>query len=129
MSMIDALPVLGVARAVKTDGATTDAAVINIPVNGKGYVVKYVTVYNAQGGSSALATLGVFGAAAGAGAAIVADAALTGVTGATVVSERTVAATAITPAVTADNLYVRIGTASGVAGSTVDVVIHGYALP
>ena len=71
----------------------------------------------------------MFGAAAGGGAAIVADAALTGVTGATVVSQRTVAATAVTPAVRTESLFVRIGTASGVAGSTVDVVIYGRKLP
>lgn len=58
-----------------------------------------------------------------------ADAALTGVTGATIVSERTVAATGVTPKVTDDVLYVRVGTASGVAGTTVDVVIYGYELP
>jgi hypothetical protein len=46
-----------------------------------------------------------------------------------VVSERTVAATGVTPAVTDDNLYIRVGTASGVAGSTVDVVVYGYLLP
>ena len=47
----------------------------------------------------------------------------------TIVSERTVAATAITPIVTADKLYLRVGTASGVAGSKVKVAIHGYNLP
>lgn len=45
------------------------------------------------------------------------------------VSERTVAATGVTPAVTDDNQYVRIGTASGVAGSTIDIAIYGYVLP
>ena len=54
---------------------------------------------------------------------------LTGVTGATIVSERTVAATGVTPKVTDDKLYIRVGTASGVAGTTVDVAIYGYELP
>jgi hypothetical protein len=131
MSSIDALPILGFAKGVRTDTATTDAAVIEIPVSpaAPGFIVDSVHVYNAQGGSSASATLGVFGAAGGGGAVIVADAALTGVTGPTVVSARTVAATAVTPAVRVESLFVRIGTASGVAGSTVDVVIHGRKLP
>lgn len=131
MSQIDALPILGFAKGVRTDVAASDAAVIEIPVSpaAPGFIVDSVHVYNAQGGSSATATLGVFGGAGGTGATIVADAALTGHTGPTVVSARTVAATATTPAVRTETLFVRIGTASGVAGSTVDVVIHGRKLP
>lgn len=129
MPMIDGYPILGIAKAVKTDAASTDAAIINIPVVGSGYVIKEVVVYNAQGGSSATATLSVRGSAGGTGTSIVADAALTGVTGPTIVSARTVAATAVTPAVKDDNQYIRVGTASGVAGSTVDVVVYGYVLP
>lgn len=128
MALIDSWQCLGFAQ-IRTDVAATDAAIIDIPSRGLGNVVKFVAVYNALGGSSATATLGVFGAAGGTGAVIVADAALTGHTGQTVVSERTVAATAITPVVTADKLYVRVGTASGVAGSTVCVAIYGYNLP
>jgi hypothetical protein len=128
MPLSDAYPTLGFAKGVRTDTASTDAAVINIPVNGAGFVVKYVTVYNASGDNSS-ATLGVFTAAGGSGATIVANAALTTHTGATVVSERTVAATAVTPVVTADNIYIRVGTASGVSGSTIDVAVHGYCLP
>lgn len=127
MAAIDSYPILGYAKAVRTD-VTGDNAIIDIPINEKGYVVKGVTVYNANG-NNATAAVGVFGAAAGAGAVIVANVALTAVTGPTVVQEMTVAATAVTPAVTADKLYVRVGTASGVAGSTVDVVIYGYSLP
>lgn len=129
MPLQDAISVLGFAKGVRTDAATTDAAIIEIPQVGAGYVVTSVLVYNATGGSSATATLGVFGAAAGASPTIVADAALTTHTGATIVSSRTVAATAATPVVTADRLYVRIGTASGVAGTAVDIAIAGYALP
>lgn len=86
-------------------------------------------VYNAQGGSSATATLSVRGGAGGTGTSIVADAALTTHTGPTVVSARTVAATGMTPVVTDDILYLRVGTASGVAGTTVDVAVIGYELP
>jgi len=59
----------------------------------------------------------------------VADAALTTHTAANVVSSRTVAATGVTPVVADDLLYVRVGTASGVAGSTIDVAIVGIELP
>lgn len=69
------------------------------------------------------------GGAGGTGTVIVADAALTTHTAANVASARTVAATALTPIVTDDKLYIRVGTASGVAGSTIDVVIYGEALP
>lgn len=128
MPLTDAFQILGFAE-IATDVATTDAAVIDIPTRGSGNVVKYVTVYGATGDNT-LTTLGVFTAAGGTGATIVADAAL-GAThaGATGVSERTVAATAITPIVTADDLYLRVGTASGVAGSKVKVAVHGYNLP
>lgn len=85
--------------------------------------------YNAQGGSSASATLSVRGSAGGTGTSIVADAALTTHTGPTVVSSRTVAATGVTPVVTDDLLYVRVGTASSVAGSTIDIAIVGLELP
>ena len=126
MPTVDAIDCLGF-RQIATDVAATDFE-IDMPARGLGNVVKYVTVYGATG-NNATATLGVFGSTAGAGAVIVADAALTTHTGSTIVSERTVAATAITPAVTADKLYVRVGTASGVAGSKVWVALHGYNLP
>ncbi len=47
MPAIDAHPVLGVAKAIRTDVANSDAAIINIPIVGKGYVVTKVVVYNA----------------------------------------------------------------------------------
>lgn len=127
MALKDAYQFLGFRKAIPTDVATTDYE-IDMPCDN--FVVKSVTCYNASG-NNATATLGVFSGKGGASgnSTIVADAALTTHTAATVVSERTVAATAITPKVTADKLYVRIGTASGVAGSTIDVIIHGYALP
>lgn len=125
MALKDAYQFLGFRKAIPTDVAAKDYE-IDMPCDN--FVVKSVTCYNASG-NNATATLGVFTAAGGTGATIVADAALTTHTAASVVTERTVAATAITPKVTADKLYVRIGTASGVAGSTIDVIIHGYALP
>ena len=127
--LCDALPALGYLKDIATDTATTDFE-IPIPLAGAtGYVVKYVTVYDAVGDNE-LATIGVFTAAGGTGTTIVTNAALTGHDGAAAdVSERTVIAPATTLKVTADSLYVRVGTASGTAGSTISVIVHGYALP
>ena len=120
MAMLDSYPILGFAKAVKTDTLNTDAAIIDIPINEKGYVIRHVTVYNSSG-SNNITTIGVFGNAAGANPVIVSNAATTGLTGPTVVQELSIAATALTPAVTADRIFVRVGTASGVPGSTLDV--------
>lgn len=70
------------------------------------------------------ATAGVFTAPNGGGTAIVADAALSGLTSASVVSQRTVASTA---AQTGGNLYLDVGTAQG-AAATMDVFVYGYDL-
>lgn len=130
MSLIDASPVFAFAKTLATDTATTDVATLDLPIGGgKGYIIDSVVCYNSSGDNT-LATLGVFTAAAGAGVTIVANAAL-GAThaAATGVTQRTVAATAVTPKVTAEQLYIRVGTASGVAGSTIDVVIYARKLP
>lgn len=134
MPIQDAYPAL-VAKAVKSDTASTDAYILPIPYTGQGYTVRRVTVYRSRllttdaTANGATATLGVFTAAAGGGSAIVADAALTGLTGSTIVLDRTVAAAGISPIVTAANLYIRIGTASGVANSGFDVVVEIAPLP
>jgi hypothetical protein len=128
MPIQDALPILGFVKGLATN-AIGDSDPINVPQVGRGYVVQAVYAYNGTGDNT-LTAVGVFGAPAGAGAVIVANAAL-GAAHATSsgVTARTVAATAVTPAVTADNLYVRVGTVSGIPGTTIDVVIYGYALP
>ena len=124
-----------VVKKVKTDTASTDSASIAIPFTGSGYAVRRVTVYNSKlsttgaTANGATATLGVFGSAAGAGTSIVANAALTGLTGSTIVLDRTVAATALTPIVTDPILYIRVGTASGVANSVIDVQIEYSVFP
>jgi hypothetical protein len=84
------------------------------------YSVKFVVFTNASI-SLTTATAGVFTAPAASGA-IVADAALSGLTSSTVVSERTVASTAVK---TGQNLYVNVGTPQG-AAATFDVYIYGY---
>lgn len=134
MALQDTVPAL-VAKGVKTDTASTDAFQLRVPFTGKGYTVRRVTVYNSVIGSTgatangATATLGVFGSAAGAGTSVVANAALTGLTGSTIVLDRTVAATGISPIVTDPILYIRVGTASGVTGSEIDVVVVIEPLP
>lgn len=128
MSQIDTLPMIGYAKSVATDGANTDAATIDIPV-ATGYIIDSVVAYNASGDNT-LATLAVFTGAGGTGVTIVANAAL-GAThaAATGVTQRTVAATAVTPKVSDGTLYLRVGTASGVAGSKIDIVVYGRKLP
>lgn len=72
------------------------------------------------------ATAGVFTAVAAGGTAIVANAALSGLTGPTIVSQRTIASTAVAQGVPANpNLYLNVGTAQG-AAATMDVYVYGY---
>lgn len=122
----DAVPGI-VLKNVPTDVASTDYQ-LTIPQVGKGYTVRRVTVYDAQGDSS-LATLSVRGGAGGTGTTIVADAALTTHVTSDIVSDCTVAATGITPIVDDPILYVRVGTPSGVAGSKVSVIVVIEPLP
>ena len=85
------------------------------------YSVSNVVMTNASI-SLTTAAAGVFTAPAAGGTAIVSNAALSALTGSTVVSQRTVASTA---AQTGQNLYVNVGTAQG-AAATVDVYVYGY---
>lgn len=85
------------------------------------YSVKFVVATNAST-SLTTAAAGVFTAPNAGGTAIVANAALSALTGPTVVSERTVASTA---AQTGQNLYVNVGTAQG-AAATFDIYVYGY---
>jgi len=70
------------------------------------------------------AEAGVFTAPSAGGTAIVADAILSAMSSASVVSERTVASTA---AQTGGNLYVNVSIAQG-AAATMDVFVYGYDL-
>lgn len=85
------------------------------------YSVKFVVITNAST-SLTTAAAGLFTAPSAGGTAIVANAALSALTGSTVVSERTVASTA---AQTGQNLYVNVGTAQG-AAATFDIYVYGY---
>ena len=100
--------------------ATGDQAVMQI-INSTSYSVSNV-VFTDASTSLTTAAAGVFTAPSAGGTAIVANAALSALTGATVVSQRTVASTAIQ---SGQNLYVNVGTAQG-AAATMDVFVYGY---
>lgn len=89
-------------------------------INSTSYSVSNVIMTNASVSLSSAAA-GVFTAPSASGA-IVSNAALSALTGSTVVSQRTVASTA---AQTGQNLYVNVGTAQG-AAATMDVYVYGY---
>jgi hypothetical protein len=92
-------------------------------LNTGSYSVSNVIFTNAST-SLTTALAGLFTAPSAGGTGIVANAALSALTGATVVSQRTVASTA---AQTGQNLYVNVGTAQG-AAATMDVYVYGYDL-
>ena len=95
-----------------------------LPVLNTGrYSVSNVIVTNAST-SLTTALAGLFSAPSAGGTAVVANAALSGCTSASVVSQRTVASTA---ALTGPNLYFNVGTAQG-AAATGDVFVYGYDL-
>jgi len=100
--------------------ATGDTANLKI-ANASNWSVSNVVFTNASI-SLTTAAAGLFTAPSGGGTAIVANAALSALTSSTVVSQRTVASTAIQ---TGDNLYVNVGTAQG-AAATMDVYVYGY---
>ena len=113
-----ALRLLGVVKGVNVN-ATGDTVIPIITATT--YSVANVIMTNASISLSA-ALAGVFTAPAAGGTAIVANAALSGLTGPTIVSQRTIASTV---AQTSQTLYVNVGTAQG-AAATVDVYVYGY---
>ena len=92
-------------------------------LNTGNYSISNVIFTNAST-SLTTAAAGLFTAPSAGGTGIVANAALSALTGATVVSQRTVASTA---AQTGQNLYVNVATAQG-AAATMDVYVYGYDL-
>jgi hypothetical protein len=100
--------------------ATGDTAKLTV-ANATNWSVSNVVFTNASI-SLTTAAAGLFTAPSAGGTAIVANAALSALTASTVVSQRTVASTAI---FTGDNLYVNVGTAQG-AAATMDVYVYGY---
>ena len=113
-----AIRLLAVATGVNVN-ATGDQAVLAIQ-NSSNYSVSNVVFTNASISLSSAAA-GLFTAPSASGG-IVSNAALSALTGSTVVSQRTVASTAIQ---SAQNLYLNVGTAQG-ATATMDVYVYGY---
>ena len=114
-----AIRLLAVVTGVNVN-ATGDQAVLQI-INSSNYSVSNVVFTN---GSISLTTAaaGLFTAPSAGGTGVVANAALSALTGPTVVSQRTVASTATQ---SGQNLYLNVGTAQG-AAATMDVYVYGY---
>ena len=103
--------------------ATGDAAV-TLPVNNTAsYNVQFVAITNANVDVSGGA-LAIWTAPAGTGTEIVTNASLTSNTSSTYVTNSTVVAGTKATRLTAQTLYVKVGTA--VAGGTVDIFVYGY---
>ena len=117
-----AIRLLAFASAVPVS-ATGDAAV-TLPINNtSSYNVQFVAITNANVDVSGGA-LAIWTAPAGTGTEIVTNASLTSNTSSTYVTNSTVVAGTKATRLTAQTLYVRVGTA--VAGGTVDVFVYGY---
>jgi len=114
-----AIRLLAVATGVNVN-ATGDQAVLPI-INSTNYSVSNVVFTNAST-SLTTAAAGLFTAPSAGGTGVVANAALSALTGSTVVSQRTVASTAT---LSGQNLYLNVGTAQG-ATATMDVYVYGY---
>jgi hypothetical protein len=114
-----AIRLLAVVTGVNVN-ATGDQAVLPI-LNSTNYSVSNVVFTNASISLSSAAA-GLFTAPSAGGTGVVANAALSALSASTVVSQRTVASTAIQ---SAQNLYLNVGTAQG-ATATMDVYVYGY---
>lgn len=119
---LNSLRLLASGRGVNVN-ATGDVAVLPI-INAASWVAATVVLTNASV-SLTTALAGIFTAAAAGGTAIKSNAALSGLTAATVVSAA--AAANVTTAFTVQNIYVNVGTAQG-AAATLDVFVYGYDL-
>jgi hypothetical protein len=117
-----AVRLLAFASAVPIS-ATGDAAV-TLPVNNTAsYNVQFVAITNASVDVSGGA-LAIWTAPAGTGTEIVTNASLTSNTSSTYVTNSTVVAGTKATRLTAQTLYVRVGTA--VTSGTVDIFVYGY---
>lgn len=114
-----AIRLLAVATGVNVN-STGDQATLAIN-NASSYSVSNVVFTNASI-SLTTAAAGLFTAPSAGGTGLVANAALSALTSSTIVSQRTVASTALQ---TAQNLYLNVGTAQG-AAATMDVYVYGY---
>jgi len=117
-----AIRLLAFASAVPV--SVTGDASVTLPINNtSSYNVQNVAITNANVDVSSGA-LAIWTAPAGTGTEIVTNASLTSNTSSTYVTNSTVVAGTKATRLTAQTLYVRVGTA--VAGGTVDVFVYGY---
>jgi hypothetical protein len=122
LSTNQAIRLLAFANAVPVS-QTGDAAV-TLPINNtSSYNVQFVAITNANVDVSGGA-LAIWTAPAGTGTEIVTNASLTSNTSSTYVTNSTVVAGTKATRLTAQTLYVKVGTA--VAGGTVDIFVYGY---
>ena len=118
-----ALRLLGYKRGVNVN-ATGDTL---IPlINATQFSVDAVVFTNAST-SLTTAAAGIFPSANAGGTAIVSNAALSALTGATVFSKRTINSNAVQTAGPGGSLYLNVGTAQG-AAATMDVFVYGYEI-
>jgi len=104
--------------------SATGDSIVTIPVlNTASYNVQFVAITNANVDVSGGA-LAIWTAPAGTGTEIVTNASLTSNTSSTYVTNSTVVAGTKATRLTAQTLYVKVGTA--VAGGTVDIFVYGY---
>jgi hypothetical protein len=102
----------------------TGDASVTLPINNTtSYAVQNVAITNANKDVSGGA-LAIWTAPAGTGTEIVTNASLTSNTSATYVTNSTVVAGTKNTNLSAQTLYVRVGTA--VSGGTVDIFVYGY---
>jgi hypothetical protein len=102
----------------------TGDASVTLPINNTTtYSVQNVAITNANKDVSSGA-LAIWTLPAGAGTEIVSNAALTGNTSSAFVTNSTVVSTTKTANISAQTLYVKVGTA--VSGGTVDIFVYGY---
>jgi hypothetical protein len=124
----NAIRLLAVGRSISVNG-TGDTALLPI-INATSYNVTNIVVTNAQlagvSGSIATANISVNTGAAVTGTSVNAAAALTTLTASNVVAQRTVVAGTLLLSLTAQSLYVNVGTA--VATGTLDIFVYGYDL-
>jgi hypothetical protein len=104
--------------------SATGDSIVTIPVlNTASYNVQFVAITNANVDVSGGA-LAIWTAPAGTGTEIVTNASLTSNTSSTYVTNSTVVAGTKATRLTAQTLYVRVGTA--VTSGTVDIFVYGY---
>jgi hypothetical protein len=104
--------------------SATGDSIVTLPVfNTSSYNVQFVAITNANKDVSGGA-LAIWTAPAGTGTEIVTNASLTSNTSSAYVTNSTVVAATKNANLSAQTLYVRVGTA--VAGGTVDIFVYGY---